>query len=65
MTTENWQKSSFSGNSGNCVHIGATGEGAIKLRESDAPETVLTTTPEALGSLIRRIKSNRTNRSRS
>ncbi|MFF7728333.1 DUF397 domain-containing protein [Streptomyces sp. NPDC008001] len=54
-----WQKSTYSGtgDGGNdCVEAAATG-GAIALRESDAPATVVRTTPRALGVLIRALKT--------
>lgn len=59
MRRVNWQKSSFSGGTtGNeCVEIAADG-GAIRLRESDAPATVVTTTPQALAALIRAVKAD-------
>ncbi|MEV5377299.1 DUF397 domain-containing protein [Streptomyces nondiastaticus] len=55
---EGWQKSTFSGNeqTNDCVEVAATGN-AIALRESDAPRTVVRTTPPALGSLIRTLKA--------
>lgn len=55
MTELHWQKSTFSEAAGaNCVYVAAArATGAIHLRESDAPETTLTTTPAALSALIR------------
>jgi hypothetical protein len=55
MNELSWQKSSFSDGAGaNCVYVAATrSAGAIHLRESDTPETTLTTTPAALAALIR------------
>ncbi|MFF2504195.1 DUF397 domain-containing protein [Streptomyces sp. NPDC058067] len=52
-----WQKSSFSGDEDapNCLEL-ATHEGAVLLRESDAPDDVLRTPPEALAGLIRRVR---------
>ncbi|WP_159400494.1 DUF397 domain-containing protein, partial [Streptomyces sp. XY431] len=35
MTTYNWQKSSFSGDTANCLYLAAAPDGAVKLRESD------------------------------
>ncbi|WOX10148.1 DUF397 domain-containing protein [Streptomyces sp. N50] len=54
-----WQKSTFSGGGeGNtCVEIAATSPTALHLRESDTPNTELTTTPAPLTHLIRGIKS--------
>ncbi|MFJ4671960.1 DUF397 domain-containing protein [Kitasatospora purpeofusca] len=39
-----WQKSSISGNSNQCVEV-RTADGHIEIRESDAPESIVTTTP--------------------
>ncbi|MCX5525376.1 DUF397 domain-containing protein [Streptomyces bobili] len=50
MTTpENWQKSSYSGpDDGNdCLELASTPT-TLHLRESDAPATILTTTPTPL-----------------
>jgi hypothetical protein len=65
MRRVNWQKSSFSGGTtGNeCVEIAADG-GAIRLRESDAPAAVVTTTPQALAALIRAVKADASHRGR-
>ncbi|GGV54772.1 hypothetical protein GCM10010277_53880 [Streptomyces longisporoflavus] len=50
-----WQKSSFSDGAGaNCVYVAAArNAGTIHLRESDAPEASLATTPAAFAALIR------------
>ncbi|MFF6998537.1 DUF397 domain-containing protein [Streptomyces sp. NPDC008313] len=54
-----WQKSTYSGDSSNCVYIAADSTGTtLHLRESDAPDTILTTTPTLLHSLIRTLKAN-------
>ncbi|GGV53267.1 hypothetical protein GCM10010277_50830 [Streptomyces longisporoflavus] len=55
-----WQKSSFSGgqDSSDCVEL-ASAEGAIRLRESDAPNQVLTPTPESLAALIRHVRTRK------
>lgn len=54
-----WQKSSYSGggDSSDCVELSAQRNGTVKLRESDAPSTELSTTPEGLAHLIRQVKS--------
>ncbi|WP_328669249.1 DUF397 domain-containing protein [Streptomyces sp. NBC_00328] len=57
MHTTHWQKSTYSGDSSNCVYVAATPTGTVHLRESDEPETVLTTVPAALKSLIRTLKT--------
>ncbi|MGO4751650.1 DUF397 domain-containing protein, partial [Streptomyces sp. 2MCAF27] len=57
MTTPiTWQKSSFSHADGECVELAAA-DGAIRLRESDDPDAVITTAPRPLGTLIRGIKA--------
>ncbi|WP_037803062.1 DUF397 domain-containing protein [Streptomyces sp. NRRL F-5135] len=57
MSTLNWQKSSFSGNAANCVHIAAADDGTIKIHESDDPATIVTTTPEKLRAFILGVKA--------
>ncbi|MCT2589097.1 DUF397 domain-containing protein [Streptomyces sp. N2-109] len=56
-----WQKSTYSGGAeGNsCLELALSGEGmAIALRESDAPDEILVTTPATLARLIRQLKAN-------
>ncbi|MFI1728547.1 DUF397 domain-containing protein [Streptomyces acidicola] len=58
MTALHWQKSSFSGDQANCLYLAApTATGPVQLRESDHPDTTLTTTPTALAALIRTLAS--------
>lgn len=50
-----WQKSSFSGEPHqNCLELAASPDGAVHLRESDDPATVLTTTRPRLAALLSR-----------
>ncbi|MFE6162406.1 DUF397 domain-containing protein [Streptomyces sp. NPDC056486] len=57
MTEITWQKSTFSEAGGdNCLYVSATSDDTVRLRESDAPETTLTTTTAALAVLIRTLK---------
>ncbi|MGW0906923.1 DUF397 domain-containing protein [Streptomyces sp. NPDC002853] len=65
-TTTTWQKSSFSGggDGANCVELSAQRIGTVKLRESDAPATELSTTPQGLARLIRHVKSTAPNHAR-
>lgn len=59
-TTTTWQKSSFSGggDGANCIELSAQQQrGTVKLRESDAPYTELSTTPQSLAHLIRHVKT--------
>ncbi|PSJ25124.1 DUF397 domain-containing protein [Streptosporangium nondiastaticum] len=55
-----WQKSSYSGTAANCLYVApGTAAGTIRLRESDAPDLILTAPPAALDTLIRAIKDDR------
>ncbi|KAK1186172.1 DUF397 domain-containing protein [Streptomyces sp. NBS 14/10] len=56
MTPITWQKSSFSHEEGECVELSAA-DSAIRLRESDDPVAVITTTHRPLCTLIRGIKA--------
>ncbi|MCZ4515768.1 DUF397 domain-containing protein [Streptomyces sp. ActVer] len=58
MTTIHWQKSTYSGDSSNCVYVAATPTGAIHLRESDEPDVVLSTSSARLHELIRILKAH-------
>jgi uncharacterized protein DUF397 len=53
-----WQKSSFSGSGGNgeCLEL-ATTANTLLLRESDDPETVITTRPARVAALLFAIKA--------
>ncbi|MEU8567601.1 DUF397 domain-containing protein [Streptomyces pathocidini] len=57
MATLDWQKSSYCQGASNCIHLAAAPDGAIRLRESEAPDVIVTTTPTALGALIRAAKA--------
>lgn len=65
MHRTGWRKSSFSGTGpdNNCVELAAT-PGAIHLRESDAPQAVLATTPPSLAAFIRAAKAGEFDRLR-
>ncbi|MFI6153772.1 DUF397 domain-containing protein [Kitasatospora sp. NPDC051170] len=52
MSALNWQKSSYSSESINCIYIAATPDRRIKVRESDDPDIVITTAPGILQSLL-------------
>jgi hypothetical protein len=56
MSHITWRKSSYSGEGDTCVEL-AISAGAIRLRESDYPDVVVTTSPEKLAALIRAIKA--------
>ncbi|AVH57001.1 MULTISPECIES: DUF397 domain-containing protein [Streptomyces] len=52
MTELNWQKSTYSEEASSCVYLAATRTGTILLRESDEPQTILTTGTPQLAALI-------------
>ncbi|MER6411453.1 DUF397 domain-containing protein [Streptomyces humidus] len=58
-TSDDWQKSSFSGfgDGNNCLELASTATPAVLLRESVTPATVLTTTPTALAHLLAGIRT--------
>lgn len=57
MSTDNWRKSSYSPNAANCVYVSAGDNHTVRLRESDAPDAILTTRPTAFGVFIRAVKA--------
>ncbi|MFD4523063.1 DUF397 domain-containing protein [Streptomyces sp. NPDC058470] len=52
-----WQKSTYSAEAANCVYLAATPAGTIRLRESDEPDVMVTTTLVCLQALIQGIKT--------
>lgn len=52
MSELQWQKSTFSAEAANCVYVAASATGTLHLRESDDPDTILTTGPRQLRALI-------------
>ncbi|MFB7905744.1 DUF397 domain-containing protein [Kitasatospora sp. NPDC059146] len=52
MAAHDWQKSSYSADAANCIYLAAAAGGAIRIRESDDPDIILTTAPENLRALI-------------
>ncbi|WP_262706270.1 MULTISPECIES: DUF397 domain-containing protein [Streptomyces] len=59
MATREWQKSSYSSTGNACLYVSAPDNATIRLRESDEPDTILTTTPTTLSALIRSAKAGR------
>ncbi|MGK5532529.1 DUF397 domain-containing protein [Streptomyces sp. URMC 129] len=60
MTDGAWQKSSLSTGdpNQNCLEVAPTPDGRhIRLRESTAPATILTTTPARWAALLRHLKA--------
>ncbi|MFI9364576.1 MULTISPECIES: DUF397 domain-containing protein [Kitasatospora] len=56
MTGIEWQKSTFSGSTENCVEVRTT-NGAVELRESDEGHLILRTTPATFSALLHGIKA--------
>ncbi|MCM3811264.1 DUF397 domain-containing protein [Streptomyces sp. DR7-3] len=56
MPTHRWRKSSYSAQGANCLYVSAPDGATIRLRESDQPNTILTTNPTALRALIHSAK---------
>ncbi|MEV0282209.1 DUF397 domain-containing protein [Streptomyces sp. NPDC050610] len=54
-----WRTSSYSGQGANCLNVAAEPPHVIKLRESDTPDVILTTTPASLHAFIRAAKTGR------
>ncbi|OPF72856.1 DUF397 domain-containing protein [Streptomyces antioxidans] len=59
MRTQRWRKSSYSSEGNACLYVSAPDNATIRLRESDEPDTILTTNPTALNALIRNAKAGR------
>ncbi|MBT2382441.1 DUF397 domain-containing protein [Streptomyces sp. ISL-11] len=57
MPTNNWQKSSYSHEGANCLYVASAGDGVIRLRESDAPDIILTATRPELDALVRSLRA--------
>ncbi|MCO8303961.1 MULTISPECIES: DUF397 domain-containing protein [Streptomyces] len=62
MPTHCWRKSTYSSQGANCLYVSAPDNATIRLRESDEPDTILTTTPTALTAFIRSAKAGRLDR---
>ncbi|KOT65866.1 MULTISPECIES: DUF397 domain-containing protein [Streptomyces] len=52
MTRLTWQKSSFSGEAANCIHVVAAPDGTVRLRESDDPEVIVSATRNGLAAFL-------------
>ncbi|GAA1946056.1 DUF397 domain-containing protein [Kitasatospora viridis] len=57
MVVQSWQKSSYSADAANCIYLAAAPDGTIKLRESDDPDVIVTTSPEKLRAFILGVKA--------
>lgn len=59
MPELHWQKSSYSGGpEGNCLYVAPAPDGTIRLRESDTPDVILATAPDALHALLTALKAD-------
>ncbi|WP_443042915.1 DUF397 domain-containing protein [Streptomyces malaysiensis] len=59
LSARDWRKSSYSSEGNACLYVSALDSATIRLRESDEPDTILTTNPTALDALIRSAKAGR------
>ncbi|MBB5937977.1 DUF397 domain-containing protein [Streptomyces zagrosensis] len=59
MTILNWRMSSYCGEGNSCLNLAATPGGTLHLRESETPETVLTTAPATLRAFIDTVKTGK------
>jgi hypothetical protein len=57
VSTLNWQKSSYSGQGANCLNVAAAPDGTVRMRESDEPDRILTSTATHLRSFLLAIKA--------
>ncbi|MFJ4188590.1 DUF397 domain-containing protein [Kitasatospora sp. NPDC089509] len=57
MSAINWQKSSYSSESINCVYLASAPDGSIRIRESDDPDTIITSASDRLGAFLRGVKA--------
>ncbi|MEF3118971.1 DUF397 domain-containing protein [Streptomyces chrestomyceticus] len=58
MSAFTWQKSSFCGEGNNCLNIAAFPDHTIRIRESEAPYSVVTTTHPQFSLLIAAVKGD-------
>lgn len=57
MSAFKWQKSSYCAEGNNCLHLATFPDHTIRIRESETPHTVVTTTRNQLAFLMKAIKS--------
>jgi hypothetical protein len=57
LSTLHWQKSSYSESGSACVYLAAAGDGGIRLRESEAPDVIVDTTPARLRAFLLGVKA--------
>ncbi|WP_206506538.1 DUF397 domain-containing protein [Streptomyces chrestomyceticus] len=57
MPSDHWQKSSYCADSSNCLNVALFPDAAIRIRESETPNSVVTTDRPQFGLLVDAIKS--------
>jgi hypothetical protein len=57
MAAPQWQQSSYCGEGEACIGLATAEDGSIRIRESSAPETVVTTTPDKFRAFILGVKA--------
>lgn len=63
MTDINWSEPFCGGDGGNaCLQLGFAADGTPHLRETERPDEIVATTPEALRHLIRAARNGRLDR---
>ncbi|MFE6872531.1 DUF397 domain-containing protein [Kitasatospora sp. NPDC057692] len=60
MSGIEWQKSTFSGSGGDCVEVRAVGR-SVQIRESDAADQIIQTTPQKFAEFLQDIKAGEFN----
>ncbi|GCD44779.1 DUF397 domain-containing protein [Streptomyces paromomycinus] len=61
MPSTHWQKSSYCADSSNCLSVAAFPDAAIRIREIETPNPVVTTARPQFGLLMDAIKSGSLN----
>ncbi|GAA1991056.1 DUF397 domain-containing protein [Kitasatospora viridis] len=56
MSSSDWQKSSYSAANNDCVEVRAV-DGLVELRESDAGDTIVRTTPVKFAKFLQGVKA--------
>ncbi|RSO40803.1 DUF397 domain-containing protein [Streptomyces sp. WAC 06725] len=54
-----WQKSSYSNAGANCLNVAVASDGTVRLRDSDDPQAILSTTRQGLAGLVAALKGRR------
>ncbi|MBD0689741.1 DUF397 domain-containing protein [Streptomyces sp. CBMA123] len=57
MSALNWQKSSYSSESANCIYLAGVAGGGVRIRESDDPDVIIATSSDGLRAFLRGVKA--------